>query len=166
MFKGCRPMIRIKLNEILLILRDNRNNLDVESHAKFEFQQCQTVRDLQILNESLLDSNDRQKQFDTKIANLGGKSLQKSVAHAMITVMTDNVGAEVTWAGLKKDTVAISKLKIGELIISGIMLNKPQASENNVQEHMKDWIRRSSQRVAAAKKRLENKNNPTNLVRD
>ncbi|XP_023246913.1 uncharacterized protein LOC111643387 [Copidosoma floridanum] len=94
-------------------------------------------RDL-LLNQNL------SSQFEKKILSLGGTSLSNAINKIMPTIITDELCRQLTWYGFH-GTLAVKDLHFPSIIISATR-KKIASTVTDVQERIKDWLRRPSDR--------------------
>ncbi|KAF5275147.1 hypothetical protein FQR65_LT16767 [Abscondita terminalis] len=117
-----------------------------------------TLFDLPIENEERLQEFEshltKEKNLNDvidEISKIGGKNVQEFVKRTMSRIISNEVGSQYSWIGLKQKKNFSKLLVVQAIIRAGLILFKNENSKS-FEESIKNWLRRSKERLDKQKK--------------
>ncbi|KAK5642720.1 hypothetical protein RI129_008887 [Pyrocoelia pectoralis] len=101
--------------------------------------------------ENHLSKEDNLNDMIDEVSKIGGNNISEFVKRAMSRLISNEVGSEYSWMGLKQKKI-FSKLIVVQVIIrAGLRIFKNETSKS-FEDAMKNWLRRSKERLDKQKK--------------
>ncbi|XP_067207178.1 uncharacterized protein [Linepithema humile] len=116
------------------------NEINVMSQFPIESEDA-----LNQLEEALIDNNYRNNLIN-KLSTIGGKNLKQLILNIIKRIFTIIIAKEYSWYG-KKNNKSFSDLKLCSVVISAVQLKYPQATEHEISEPIKSWLRHANEKI-------------------
>ncbi|XP_061165314.1 uncharacterized protein LOC133174249 [Saccostrea echinata] len=117
------------------------------------------LEDLDSLEEKL-ENVDIVKALLSNLCSIGGDSLQSNVRRLLSFLLKNELALQLNWKGKGKKR-GFSTLKLKNVVLKAVRKNRfcAQATDDDIEKLIKDWLRYAADRDGGRKKREEKKRN-------
>ncbi|XP_066599907.1 uncharacterized protein [Prorops nasuta] len=134
-----------KQNEIIQLIKNTSDFSNDKENTIPSINQSDKLVDL-INFDQLLSNDNKCVEFKKQVGSFGGKNIQKATSNVMSAIMSDSLATKCTWSGQTRNTFCISKCTFPGIIIN-ILQNQYKCTKSEVEEKVKEWLRRAGDRI-------------------
>ncbi|CAH0560560.1 unnamed protein product [Brassicogethes aeneus] len=153
----CLSKIIDQNKEILSILRSNSNNSGNNKPDLPVPIPLKTLEELEELERHLAEKTNQQS-LCYYLASLDRTNVSSATSSALRCCLSYGLGKDISFLGTRNNKKAFNNYILKKVIVDAVKIAVPQATARNIEDQIKNWLKRSPKNYFAAQEKLNREN--------